>query len=291
MNYLVTESQLKVIVNEQRSDYAVDRQSNAIMNASGIRSKEDYNTVNSVTKKAMEGATIPLDDHTVMTILQIGSAFIPLIGPLLSVGIGLADAALYYKEGDTKTAGLVALFSCIPGVGGLSTKLGLTKWTSKALGELGKKISMGSKLLPQEIQAAKIVAKNKNLILADIKASPVIAKQIAKQVATTVGKTAATVGGYAAAGGAYSKAYDAAQKNTPRAKAESEGLNWAFVKSAFGSSGTEQDNTLLNRAWAKSWRPGKIVPQEFQTTVYKDNYNTEIENIKTLNSIVSNATT
>ena len=62
MNYLVTESQLKVIVNEQRSDYAVDRQSNAIMTASGIRSKEDYNTVNSLTNKAMEGATIPLDD-------------------------------------------------------------------------------------------------------------------------------------------------------------------------------------------------------------------------------------
>ena len=294
MNYLITKSQLKVIVNEQ-SDYKYDRQSNAIMHATGIRSKEDFNTVNSVTKKAMEGATIPLDDHTAMTILQIGSAFIPFIGPLLSTGIGLADAALYYKEGDTKTAGLVALFSCIPGVGGLSTKLGLTKWTSKALGELGKKISMGSKLLPQEIQAAKIVAKNKNLILADIKANPVIAKELAKQaakqVAKTLGKTAATVGGYAAAGGAYSKAYDAAQKNTPRAKAESEGLNWAFVKSAFGSSGTEQDNTLLNQAWTKGWRPGKIVPQNFQTTVYKNNYNTEIENIKTLNSIVSNTTT
>jgi len=290
MNYLITKSQLKVIVNEQ-SDYKIDRQSNAIMNASGIRSKEDYNTVNSVTKKAMEGATIPLDDHTVMTILQIGSAFIPLIGPFISAGIGLADAKMYYDEGDTKTAGLVALFSCIPGVGGLSTKLGLTKWTSKALGELGKKISMGSKLLPQEIQAAKIVAKNKNLILADIKASPVIAKQIAKQVATTVGKTAATVGGYVAAGGAYSKAYDAAQKNTPRAKSESEGLDWTFVKTAFGSSGTEQDNTLLNQAWTKGWRPGKIVPQNFQTTAYKDNYNNELANIKTLNSIVSNITT
>ena len=287
MNYLVTESQLKVIVNEQRSDYAVDRQSNAIMNASGIRSKEDYNTVNSLTKKAMEGATIPLDDHTVMTILQIGSTFIPFIGPLLSTGIGLADAALYYKEGDTKTAGLVALFSCIPGVGGLSTKLGLTKWTSKALGELGKKISMGSKLLPQEIQAAKIVAKYKNLILADIKASPVIAKELAKQAAKTLGKTAATVGGYAAAGGAYSKAYDAAQKNTPRAKAESEGMDWAFVKSAFGSSGTEQDNTLLNQAWTKGWRPGQVVPQGFQTALYQKNNNEEQENIKKLEAMIA----
>lgn len=279
MNYLITESQLKIIVNEQKSDYAVDRQSNAIMNASGIRSKEDYNTVNTVTKKAMEGATVPLDDHTVMTILQIGSAFIPYIGPLLSTGIGLADAALYYKKGDTKTAGLVAFFASIPGIGGLASKLGLAKWTSKALGELGKKISNGSKLLPQEIQAAKVVAKNQNLILNGI-----------KQVAITVGKTATTVGGYVAAGGAYSKAYDVAQKNTPKVKAESEGLNWEFVKSAFGSSGTLQDNTLLNQAWTKGWRPGKIVPQNLQTNVYKDNYNTEIENIKTLNSIVSNTT-
>lgn len=279
MNYLITESQLKIIVNEQKSDYAVDRQSNAIMNASGIRSKEDYNTVNTVTKKAMEGATVPLDDHTVMTILQIGSSFIPYIGPLLSTGLGLADAALYYKKGDTKTAGLVALFASIPGIGGLASKLGLAKWTSKALGELGKKISNGSKLLPQEIQAAKVVAKNQNLILNGI-----------KQVAITVGKTATTVGGYVAAGGAYSKAYDVAQKNTPKVKAESEGLNWEFVKSAFGSSGTAQDNTLLNQAWTKGWRPGKIVPQNLQTAVYKDNYNTEIENIKTLNSIVSNTT-
>ena len=132
--------------------------------------------------------------------------------------------------------------------------------------------------------------------MADIKATPVIAKEIAKQTAKQAVKQAAkqavtTVGGYAAAGGAYSKVYDAAQKNTPRVKAESEGMDWAFVKSAFGSSGTEQDNTLLNQAWTKGWRPGKIVPQNFQTTVYKDNYNTEIENIKTLNSIVSNTTT
>ena len=287
MNYLITKSQLKVIVNEQ-SDYKFDRQSNAIMNAAGIRSKEDYNTVNSVIKKAAEGATIPLDDHTAMTILQIGSAFIPFIGLFISAGIGLYDAKMYYDDGDTKTAGLVALFACIPGVGGLATKLGLTKWTAKALGGLGKKISMGSKLLPQEIEVAKIVAKSKNLILADIKATPVIAKEIAKQTAKQAAKQAVTtVGGYAAAGGAYSKAYEAAQKNTPRAKAESEGMDWAFVKSTFGSSGTEQDNTLLNQAWTKGWRPGQVVPQGFQTALYQKNNNEEQENIKKLEAMIA----
>jgi hypothetical protein len=36
----------------EQSDMKFDRQSNAIMNAANIRSKEDYNTVNSVTNKA-----------------------------------------------------------------------------------------------------------------------------------------------------------------------------------------------------------------------------------------------
>ena len=293
--FIITEEERKHIkgLYEQKSDFAMDRQSNAIMSAAGIRSKEDYNTVNSIIKKGME--PIRLDKHTELAILLIVTAVIPLIGPFISAGIGLYDAKLYYDDGDTKTAGLVAMFAIIPGIGGLASKLGLTKWTAKALGELAKKISWGQKLLPQEIQAAKIIAKNQNLILADIKASPVIAKELAKQsakeiakkVATTVGKTTATVGGYVAAGKAYSKTYDAAQKNTPRTKAESEGLNWAFVKSAFGSSGTEQDNTLLNQAWTKGWRPGKIVPQNFQTTVYKDNYNTEIENIKKLEAMIA----
>jgi len=264
-------------INEQKPDFTVDRQSNAVMNAAGIRSKEDYNTVNSVTKKTMKGAEMSLDNHIVLTILEIGSAFIPFIGPLLSLGFGLADAALYYKEGDTKTAGLVGLFASIPGVGGLSAKLGLTKWSAKALGELGKKISTGSKLLPQEVKAAKIVAKNKNLIL--------------KQIKSNLAKAGATVGGYVAAGGAYSKAYDEVQKNTPRVKVESEGMDWEFVKSAFGSSGTKQENILLNKAWTKGWRPGKIVPQNFQTVAYKDNYNNELANIKKLNSIISNIKT
>jgi len=58
-----------------------------------------------------------LNPHTLMTIAQIGTAFIPLVGPFISMGIGLADAAMYYNEGDKKTAGLIGVFSMIPGIG------------------------------------------------------------------------------------------------------------------------------------------------------------------------------
>ena len=161
MNYLITKSQLKVIVNEQ-SDYKFDRQSNAIMHATGIRSDADYNTGNDVIKKAAEGVPLPLVDHTTMTILQIGSAFIPFIGPFISAGIGLADAKKYYDDGDTKTAGLVGLFACIPGIGGLASKMGLAKWSAKALSEIAKKISLGKKLLPVEIQVANKIVQYRN---------------------------------------------------------------------------------------------------------------------------------
>ena len=245
------------------------------------------------------------DAHTVNTILAIGTAFIPYIGPFISAGIGLYDAKRYYDEGDTKTAGLVFLFSIIPGIGGLATKLGLTKWSSKALGNLAKKVSFGTKLTPGELKVVNRIATNKALIQKEINklalskkiikngnitklAKKNVKKQlIKKNVATSIGKTASTIGGYVAAGDAYSKTYDAVQKNTPKAKVESEGLDWKFVKSAFGSSGTEQDNTLLNQAWTKGWRPGQVVPKGFQTALYQKNSNEEQENIKKLEAMIA----
>ena len=58
-----------------------------------------------------------LDPHTLMTVLAIGTAFIPVVGPFISAGIGLADAAMYYKEGDKTSAGVTAAFSMIPFIG------------------------------------------------------------------------------------------------------------------------------------------------------------------------------
>lgn len=43
---------VKKIINEQRSDYSIDRQSNAIMNAASIRSNDDYKQVNQVITQA-----------------------------------------------------------------------------------------------------------------------------------------------------------------------------------------------------------------------------------------------
>jgi len=105
-----------------------------------------------------------LNPHTKNEILGIASYFIPFIGPAISTGIGIYDAKKYYDEGDEQTASIVLLFSMIPGLGSLAREMGLGKWTSKTLGEIGKKISLGQKLKPIEIKVAEQIAKYKELI-------------------------------------------------------------------------------------------------------------------------------
>jgi hypothetical protein len=220
MKIILTDKQYNFIL-EQRSDFAMDRQSNAMLRSSGIRSKEDYNTTNQVIKSA---STTNIDPHTLMTVLQIGTAFIPFVGPFISAGLGLADAGLYYQEGDKKTAGMVGMFSIIPGIGGLASKLGLTKWTAKSLGEIGKKISSGTKLSQTEVQVVNKLVQNRQLIqneITKLSKNPKIQNAIKSEkinstkqgVKKAVAKSSKFIGTkvapFVAAGAAYEKGYDA----------------------------------------------------------------------------------
>ena len=222
MKILITEEQYLSLF-EQKSDFLVDKQSNAIMNATGLRSDSDYNKVNKMIDSSKNFGK-QLDAHTVMTILEIGTAFIPFVGPFISAGIGLADAAIYYNEGDTKTAGLVGMFSIIPGIGGLAAKIGVGKISAKVLGNIGKKIGMGSKLTIGEVKIANRVAKHRKLLQAEIDklaksnkninlAKQNVKSKLKKQAIGKQGlKLGGTVGTYGAVGYGYDKAYDNAQK-------------------------------------------------------------------------------
>jgi hypothetical protein len=92
-----------------------------------------------------------LDPHTLLQVAEIGTAFIPVVGPMISMGIGLADAALYYKEGDKKSAALTAAFSMIPGIATLVKKIpGVKELGEKGMAALASKISKGSKTFTKE---------------------------------------------------------------------------------------------------------------------------------------------
>jgi hypothetical protein len=160
MNIVITEQQYRLIL-EQRSDAAMDAQAKAISNLSS-----DYR-------------------HNILTVIGIASAFVPVIGPLLAIGIGLADAAAYYREGDKKGAALVAVLSLIPGIPKLASALGLSKWSVKAMALLAKKMSMGSALTSVEASVVKKIAENKDLISTEInklKSSPKIKPPVVNSV-------------------------------------------------------------------------------------------------------------
>jgi len=79
--------------------------------------------------------------HTVNNILQIGSLFIPVIGPLVTAGIGLADAAVFAKEGRTTEAGIVAAFSLLPGMASVVSKIpGVSQLGQKGMTALATKV-------------------------------------------------------------------------------------------------------------------------------------------------------
>jgi hypothetical protein len=79
--------------------------------------------------------------HTVNNVLQIGSLFIPVIGPLITAGIGLADAAVYAKEGRTTEAGIVAAFSLLPGMASVVSKIpGISQLGQKGMTALATKV-------------------------------------------------------------------------------------------------------------------------------------------------------
>lgn len=112
-----------------------------------------------------------LDTHTVANFLSIATFFIPVVGPAISAGISLGDAALYYKEGDKKTATMVALFPFLP-----FGKIGKLIPNAQKLGKegmenLAKKIGKeGGKGLTQiEREVADGLIKNKEILNQEMK--------------------------------------------------------------------------------------------------------------------------
>ena len=140
MKIIISESQYKLIL-EQRSDAAMDTQAKAISNL-----PSEYK-------------------RTLLTIFGIGTAFIPVVGPFISAGIGLADAGMYYQEGDKKTAGVVAVFSMLPFVGSIVSKIpGVKELGTKGMALLASKLSKGQKLTQLESEIVNSINKFKQLI-------------------------------------------------------------------------------------------------------------------------------
>ena len=125
---------MKIILTEQQYKYICEQQN------LGLKGK----TLAPKAAPPKRGVANPEDTRKMNQILQIATAFIPVVGPFISAGIGLADAYSYHKQGDTKTAALVGAFALLPGIGAVVSKIpGVKQLGAKGMSALAEKISRG----------------------------------------------------------------------------------------------------------------------------------------------------
>jgi hypothetical protein len=110
MNVLITEGQYdRLFLEQPDSKFSFgynpwSKDPNNLRDA--MKRQEEYNS--NVFKFIDE------NKHGLLDIAAIGTSFIPVVGPFISIGIELGNAALYASEGDNYTAGLSLAFSLIP---------------------------------------------------------------------------------------------------------------------------------------------------------------------------------
>ena len=111
MNFIITESQYNRILIEQpesRFSFGYNPWS------------KDPNNLRDSMKRQQEFVSdvsnfIYDNRHGLLDIAAVGAAFIPVVGPFISIGLELGNAALYVSEGDNYSGGLALAFALIPG--------------------------------------------------------------------------------------------------------------------------------------------------------------------------------
>ena len=208
MKYIISERQfltLRSLLFEQK-DFKMDFSSMPMV--AGFPARKKTGT----TSENMWG-----DQHTANLVFGIAAAFIPVIGPFISAGISLGDAALYAKEGDTKTAGMMAMFAFLPGIGKLIPKIpSIAKLGTKGMSSLASKLSKGQKITdPTELAAVKGISENIDLVKSSLDthvktlAQQAATKPISSQIKTSLTNLAKQGLKYTGAGVGYSVGYDA----------------------------------------------------------------------------------
>lgn len=160
MKYVkLTESDLhriiERVISEQRSDYAIDRQSNAIMNATGVRSDKNYKavekTINDLSPQLKSTFQKMTFEETMESIREFatGAMGIGVAVALDAIGIGeiinpvfwilylLYDIWLWFKKG------VKNLFNIIIDIIGVITAGASTTYGKQVLGKLGNYLKGG----------------------------------------------------------------------------------------------------------------------------------------------------
>ena len=149
------------------------------------------------------------NSHDVNQVLQIGTAFIPVIGPFVSAGIGLVDASMYANEGRKGEAGVATFFALLPGIGSVVSKIpGVKQLGQKGMQALASKLLTKAPLSAVEQGVVNGINLNKALVKQET--SNVIKSMASKAVAKVRDKATQKVMMNLAKDGLEAKAEDVA---------------------------------------------------------------------------------
>jgi hypothetical protein len=173
MKIKITESQYRRVILEQ-PESVMDRRvgiERTNMQALGLNPLSNTD----VQKYNTQVYGRPFTGHEVATILQIGTAFIPIVGPYISSGIGFLEAKSYWDEGKKQEATLVAIFSSLPMIGSIVMKIpGVKELGQRGMAALASKIvRLGEKFKPSKIEQEVIqgIEQNINLVETEVKST------------------------------------------------------------------------------------------------------------------------
>lgn len=156
MRIIISKRQYDIL--KEQTKQVADNSTN--LDLKGVKIASGYGEPN----KKLTQAEIESDralTHGMNAVLEIVTAFVPLVGPFIAVGIGGQDARLYWKEGDKLSAAVVVLFSFLPG---LSLIPGAKELGKKGMAKLFSKFIKGEKFTPLEDKVAKELGKESQLI-------------------------------------------------------------------------------------------------------------------------------
>jgi hypothetical protein len=146
-----------------------------------------------------------------------------------------------------------------------------------------KKVAQGVKnvqFLPAEIQLVNFLKKNNVQIVKSANKniqSKLVKNKKAPAILNAIKggtKIGLELGAYSAVSDVYGGTYQSIQSDTPKVIAQKMGYEWDYIKDAFMSSGSAEDNLKLKKALQMGWKPGDEIPESLQTNLFKS----ELEN-------------
>jgi hypothetical protein len=164
----------KSITKEQRYEFFKEGGSisnvkyNSIYEQSDLAFDRKYGTADAAEKSNKENREL-IDTiggpHRVLELMSIGSIFIPVVGPLISMGLGFADSAVYMKEGKKKEAAVAAILSILPQVSEVVSSIPAVKQLGqKGMQVLANKLASNMELGMLEKRALEDILRKKSMV-------------------------------------------------------------------------------------------------------------------------------